>query len=75
MLAAVLMWEVEERAAVDLERAGHEVCAPGLWPLRSWPTQGPLLGDGGLGTALAELETLARLWLDVVVAPDDRPRA
>jgi len=30
-------------------------------------------GDGGLGMTLAELETLARLWLDVIVVVfDDR---
>ncbi len=78
MLAAAPMWEVDEpgellissglatmgfalpaAVAAALVRPGRQVVC--------------CTGDGGLGMVLAELETLARLWLDVIVVVfDDR---
>ncbi len=78
MLAAVPMWEVEQRGELlissGLATMGFAlpaaVAAALVRPDRKVVC---FTGDGGLGMALAELETLARLWLDVVVVVfDDR---
>jgi acetolactate synthase-1/2/3 large subunit len=78
MLAAVPMWEVDEPGELlisnGLATMGFAlpaaVAAALVRPDRRIVC---CTGDGGLGMALAELETLARLWLDVVVVVfDDR---
>ena len=78
MLAAVPMWEVEEPGELlissGLATMGFAlpaaVAAALVRPDRKVVC---CTGDGGLGMALAELETLARLWLDVIVVVfDDR---
>ena len=79
MLAAVPMWEVDEPGELlissGLATMGFAlpaaVAAALVRPDRKVVC---CTGDGGLGMALAELETLARLWLDVIVVVfDDGP--
>ena len=78
MLAAVPMWEVEEPGELlissGLATMGFALPAAVAAALvRPDRTVVCCTGDGGLGMALAELETLARLWLDVIVVVfDDR---
>jgi acetolactate synthase I/II/III large subunit len=78
MLAAVPMWEVDEPGELlissGLATMGFALPAAVAAALVR-PDQKVVCctGDGGLGMALAELETLARLWLDVIVVVfDDR---
>ncbi len=78
MLAAVPMWEVDEPGELlissGLATMGFAVPAAIAAALvRPDRKVVCCTGDGGLGMALAELETLARLWLDVIVVVfDDR---
>jgi acetolactate synthase-1/2/3 large subunit len=78
MLAAVPLWEVDEPGELlissGLATMGFALPAAAAAALVR-PDRKVICctGDGGLGMALAELETLARLWLDVtVVVFDDR---
>jgi acetolactate synthase-1/2/3 large subunit len=78
MLAAAPMWEVEEPGELlissGLATMGFALPAAAAAALVR-PDRKVICctGDGGLGMALAELETLARLWLDVIVVVfDDR---
>ena len=78
MLAAVPMWEVDAPGELlissGLATMGFALPAAVAAALAR-PDRKVVCctGDGGLGMALAELETLARLWLDVIVVVfDDR---
>ena len=78
MLAAVPMWEVDEPGEL-LISSGLATMGFALPAAVAAAVARPdrkivcFTGDGGLGMALAELETLARLWLDVIVVVfDDR---